>query len=552
MGRHEQQLGAGGMMKLYRRIWIGILTIVAGAGVLATAQMGELIFGEGDRILILAPHPDDESIGAGGIIQEAVDLDIPLKVCFLTMGDNNEMSFIFVRKRPVIMPASVRKMGMVRHDEALAAATELGVATDQLVFLGYPDFGTLAIWNSHWRGEKPLKSMLTQVTAVPYAAAKTPNASHTGESILRDVTEVIREFKPTHVFVSHPADHNSDHRALYLFAKVALWQLERENIAPEVHPYPVHFTLWPRPMRYHPKQAMTPPAFLADQIQWATYDLPDFQIDAKLAAIKAHRSQYAYSSRFLSAFARATEIFGDFPVFKLPGGIGFSQVMETDETQYELNPELLEDIQAHDQYASDIFKIIEEEKNETEADDNEFSTRSIRGDGKTLTFILQFQRPITRPLHFVTHVFGYRDDMPFDQMPKIRIDYNTKKVVSITDLKQKIIDKGVTVASTAPNTVSITIPLALLGNPEKILTNSKVLRGKLDVDWVAWRTIDLTPIHYTDAPPSPPAAVPQTVAEPLTITPKIAIPTRPIEHRTPAVPSAKPVYRNEYDAPVAW
>ena len=39
-------------------------------------------FRDNDRILILAPHPDDEAIGAGGIIQEALKRKLPIKVAY--------------------------------------------------------------------------------------------------------------------------------------------------------------------------------------------------------------------------------------------------------------------------------------------------------------------------------------------------------------------------------------------------------------------------------------------------------------------------------------
>ena len=185
-----------------------------------------LLGDEEDRLLVLAPHPDDEVIGAGGLIQEAVELGVPVKVCFLTMGDNNELAFMFVRKHPVVMPGAVRRMGLDPERD--------------LVFLGYPDFGTLRIWNDHWRDVTPLRSMLTRATSVPYPEARTPGAAYAGEDVLEDLTEVIREFRPTHVALPTAADHNVDHRALYLFARVALWNLEAEGIAPERLAYPVH------------------------------------------------------------------------------------------------------------------------------------------------------------------------------------------------------------------------------------------------------------------------------------------------------------------------
>ena len=78
-------------------------------------------------------------------------------------------------------------MGEVRHHEALAAAKILGVDTNQLVFLGYPDFGTLTIWYRHWADRPSFESMLTKVTNVPYEDAFRPGAPYKGEEIVRDL-----------------------------------------------------------------------------------------------------------------------------------------------------------------------------------------------------------------------------------------------------------------------------------------------------------------------------------------------------------------------------
>ena len=138
---------------------------------LTPAVWPEIELGAGDRILVLAPHPDDESLAIGGVIQRALSRGLPVHVLFLTYGDNNEWSFMVYRKRLEILPWQVRAMGEVRHGEALAAARVLGLPPDALTFLGYPDFGTLHIWCSHWGDAPPFRSMLTRVTSVPYESA---------------------------------------------------------------------------------------------------------------------------------------------------------------------------------------------------------------------------------------------------------------------------------------------------------------------------------------------------------------------------------------------
>ena len=190
-----------------------------------------------DRILILAPHPDDDILCCAGLLQEAVSRRIPLRVVYLTYGDNYEWAFMAYKKHPVLEPRALRAMGLLRHDEAVAGQAALGVSTAALTFLGYPDFGTMKIWTSHWGASPPYKSMLTRVTKVPYANARRPNTPYRGEEIVRDFREIIFEFRPTKIFLSHPADQHPDHRSLPLFVEVALWDLKNTIEPPTLYPY---------------------------------------------------------------------------------------------------------------------------------------------------------------------------------------------------------------------------------------------------------------------------------------------------------------------------
>src|SRR5439155_1108123 len=180
-----------------------------------------------------------------------------------------------------------------------------------LTFLGYPDFGTFEIWTEHWGEKPPLRSKLTRVTAVPYAGAFRPGAPYKGEEILRDLSALLRDFRPTKIFVSHPADHNPDHRALYLFTRVALWDLEGE-LAAALFPYLVHYKGWPVPRGLGAAEALVPPP-LAPPAAWTSLAVPPPARARKRAAPQAHATQYRYDADYLLSFVRANELFGDFP-----------------------------------------------------------------------------------------------------------------------------------------------------------------------------------------------------------------------------------------------
>lgn len=89
----------------------------------------ETILG-GGRPMILAPHPDDESLGCGGLIAECCRRGQAPVVVILTDGAASHPDS---RQYP---PERLRR---VRAGEARAAVARLGLAPEHLLFLDYPD-----------------------------------------------------------------------------------------------------------------------------------------------------------------------------------------------------------------------------------------------------------------------------------------------------------------------------------------------------------------------------------------------------------------------------
>ena len=52
-------------------------------------------FSQLDRVLFVAPHPDDESLGGGGLLRRTFAAQIPVRVLFATNGDNNPWRSVF-------------------------------------------------------------------------------------------------------------------------------------------------------------------------------------------------------------------------------------------------------------------------------------------------------------------------------------------------------------------------------------------------------------------------------------------------------------------------
>jgi LmbE family N-acetylglucosaminyl deacetylase len=86
----------------------------------------------GYRLVVLAPHPDDESLGVGGTLAAAVAAGVAVTVVFLTSGEGSH-------RGSATYPAHA--LAATREGEALAALASLGVAETQVMFLGLPDSG---------------------------------------------------------------------------------------------------------------------------------------------------------------------------------------------------------------------------------------------------------------------------------------------------------------------------------------------------------------------------------------------------------------------------
>jgi LmbE family N-acetylglucosaminyl deacetylase len=80
--------------------------------------------------LILAPHPDDESLGCGGLIAACVEAERPPLVAILTDG---------AASHPNSRAFPPDRLRARRAQEARQAVAHLGLPADRIVFLGQPD-----------------------------------------------------------------------------------------------------------------------------------------------------------------------------------------------------------------------------------------------------------------------------------------------------------------------------------------------------------------------------------------------------------------------------
>jgi len=419
----------------------------------------------GDRVLIFAPHPDDEAIGCGGIIQEALGAGADIHVVYLTNGDNNQLAFIVYEKRLTFRKGEFLYMGEVRRKEAIAAMKSLGLREENLIFLGYPDFGTFSIFRYFWQSDKPYKSMLTRVSHVPYKTNLSFGASYDGESILRDLENILKQYKPNKIFVSHPIDANSDHKTMYLFLKIALSDLRKELPAPEVYSYLIHFKGWPLPRHYHPELELLPPKeFNGSKMRWFRHKLSSQGLERKYNAILCYKSQTQSSAFYLLSFARKNELFGVYP---------------------DINAEAFStDFKKNQDFFKDRIRLPGSmcvKKNNCHL--------SYGVEGGNFFIRIDKQEDMNNRLGGIIYIFGYNYKTPFRQMPKVRIIYKYRRV-KIFNGKKLIKQNNVTLAFLS-NEAVLKIPLVLLGDPDFLLISVKGYTGRKCVDALSFRKVDI-------------------------------------------------------------
>jgi LmbE family N-acetylglucosaminyl deacetylase len=465
---------------MLKRKFLIIFLLVLLAGCARTRHPGSAVwpeipalepFNEGERVLILAPHPDDETIACAGVIQQALGAGAKVRVVYLTNGDHNELAFIVYEKRLTVRSNEFVHMGNVRRQEAIKAMQFLGLSEGDLVFLGYPDFGTFNIFSQYWQVKKPFRDRLTRISSVPYKDSPSYGAVYCGESILKDLKEQILDYRPDKIFVSHPADVNVDHKSLYLFLQVALSDLDGRIAAPRVYPYLVHCVGWPKPRHYHPEMELYPPdKFIDSQINWKRLDLGFDELDRKYRATLFYRSQTESSAFYLLAFSRENELFGDYPVLELSPQqadrdqnlvfSGFSKMFEDAAPSETPRQEEAPGISGRVSYAEE--------------------------DGYLVVKIDKIKK-FSRRFGVLLYVFGYSRDKDFASMPKIRIITAAHKC-RVFNAQKRVVDSGVALEF-GRGFLILKIPLELLGEPDYVLTALKAFHGSLPVDAVGFRKV---------------------------------------------------------------
>lgn len=302
-----------------------MLLAAAGFGAAAADETPQpLSIGAGERLVVIAPHPDDETLGAGGLIQRVIERGGSVSVVLVTAGDGYVEAVIHETHQPLPRPAEFVAYGKRRLAEEHAALRTLGRGRVRLQFLGFPDGGLEALLRTHWRRTHPERSRTTDASDPPYADAVEPDVPYDGTDLRRELVRILRATDPTLVVLPDPLDKHPDHHAAGIFALLAVndWVEDPRprgpgNSAaplPRLLAYLVHWPDWPPGLKANTPGAdiAVPPLMLpqnlpARALQRLQLTLTDAEISTKRAALAGYRSQQKVMRSFLDAFVCRTE-----------------------------------------------------------------------------------------------------------------------------------------------------------------------------------------------------------------------------------------------------
>lgn len=245
-----------------------------------------------DHIVVLSPHSDDEVLALGGLLHQAKRIGARVSVVFVTNGDGNYFATALgVRKlRPTA--SDYRQAGLRRQEEALAALKQIGLAIDDVHFMGLPDRGMSRIVAPKHE-ETAYRSKTTNASRSMYKNAAVPDLPYTGNAARTALRAILHELKPTFVFGPAPFDRHTDHRAVACLMN----QTVRKLPGVQCYRYLIHqYTPWfyrtyPLPRGKKPDLPLLPPKRKA-ALQWEIVALTDEDIACKQAAIETYRSQH--------------------------------------------------------------------------------------------------------------------------------------------------------------------------------------------------------------------------------------------------------------------
>jgi len=272
------------------------------------------------RVLVVAPHPDDETLAAGGLIQRVQSRHGTVHVVFVTNGDGYVDGVRRHVNRDATSSIDFIRYGHRRRAEAREALARLGVDEGHITFLGFPDDGIDDLWGHHWSDQHPYTSPHTRLDHPYDPSARARGIEYAGTDLERELQRILEVLDPHWVIIPDPRDRHPDHCTTGVFVLDALRRRREQNPgagSPRTFTYLVHAPDYPAsPTWVHAMEAVgvggsTTAREVFAASSWFNLVLGDAESHRKQGALDRYESQAQVMSPFLKQFLRGYELFSE-------------------------------------------------------------------------------------------------------------------------------------------------------------------------------------------------------------------------------------------------
>lgn len=160
--------------------------------------------------MLIAAHPDDESLACSIVLQQAVGAGAAVRVIYATDGENNPWPQRAMERKWHLDEADRERWGKLRRREALAALDVLGVSASGASFLALPD---------------------QKLTGLLMSGC---------EPTLKRLAAIITNWTATALLVPSISDRHPDHSALAVMLRLVFSEYFSGKIPMSIWSYIVH------------------------------------------------------------------------------------------------------------------------------------------------------------------------------------------------------------------------------------------------------------------------------------------------------------------------
>ena len=183
----------------------------------------------------------------------------------------------------------------------------------------------------------------------------------------------------------------------------------------------------------------------------------------KLQALQAHKTQWGSGQPYLESVVRANELFDIIEEISISPG-----------DEVEILP-------AETAFTGEALMIHPEDQ---QAAFTEAEVRTVKIEAGQLIFAVELEEPLAGDVHAKVWTMGYRTDTPFGEMPKLFMDLSAAGY-QVYDRGQELPADSIAVTGT-PTRSEVRVPLALLGDPQRLLVSAQTNLGDVPLDNIPW------------------------------------------------------------------